>query len=106
MRPEAIYFDDPAGGGQKSSFILTDRFGVRALAKSGIELHIAFGPSYLVTPDTVLGGHFQFSLEGGLCTNDGKEAICLNWDHYSSAGIEMPNLGRDFIVLQWRILNL
>lgn len=106
IRPEAGYFEDISGNG-KSSFWAAPLFGVRALSKVGPELHIAFGPGYLQNPDQILGGHFQFSLEGGLgiTSLDGKTYIGVAWKHLSSAGIEMPNQGRDFLVIQLRLLQ-
>lgn len=107
VHPEVVYFEDLSGGGHLSSLIVTSRFGVRTLLPGNLaEVHIALGPAWLQNPDVILGGPFQFSLEGGLCSNDGKEAICALFDHYSSAGIEQPNHGRDFIMIAWRILTL
>ena len=105
VRPEAGYFEDISGNG-RSSFWVTPVMGVRALSTVGPELHIAVGPGYLENPDSVLGGHFQFALEGGAAISDGKTSLGLVWKHLSSAGIEMPNQGRDFIMIQWRILGL
>lgn len=107
VRPEAGYFEDISGQG-KSSAWAAPLLGVRALSQVGPELHIAVGPGYLQNPDEVLGGHFQFSLEGGigLASADKKTYVGLAWKHLSSAGIEMPNMGRDMIVVQLRLLAL
>lgn len=107
VRPEAGYFEDISGSG-KSSLWLSPLMGVRALSGAGPELHIAVGPGYLQNPDQVLGGNFQFSLEGGLglTSGDGTTYVGVAWKHLSSAGIEMPNQGRDFIVVQLRLLKL
>lgn len=101
IRPEAGYFEDLSGSG-KSSYWVAPLAGVKASSLSGAELHIGMGPGYLQNPDSTLGGHFQFSLEGGVGLYDGKTYIGLAWKHLSSAGIEMPNQGRDFIVIQLR----
>lgn len=107
IRPEVGYFADISGNG-KSSLWVAPLVGVRALSQVGPELHIAMGPGWLQNPDEVLGGHFQFSLEGGVGINssDGKTYIGMAWKHLSSAGIEMPNQGRDLIVVQLRLLML
>jgi hypothetical protein len=106
FRPEAGYFEDLSGGGNKSSAWGGVVFGVRALTTSGLEIHVSVGPTYLQSPDTILGGHFQFNPEIGICFNDGKNCIGPAFVHLSSAGIEMPNNGRDFIMIQWRLLVL
>lgn len=105
MRPESGWFEDLSGNG-KSSLWIAPLVGVRALSQVGPELHIAMGPGYLQNPDQVLGGHFQFSLEGGLGISDKNVYLGLAWKHLSSAGIEVPNQGRDFIVIQLRVLAL
>lgn len=50
VRPEAGYFMALAGDG-KSSWWATTLVGIRALSKTGPELHVAIGPTYLATPD-------------------------------------------------------
>lgn len=105
VRPEAGYFLDISGKG-KSSFWAAPLIGVRALSNVGPELHVAIGPGYLQNPDEILGGHFQFSLDGGIGISDGTTYIGLAWKHLSSAGLEMPNQGRDFLVIQLRLLKL
>lgn len=107
LRPEAGYFEDLSGHG-KSSYWLSSLLGVRALSTVGPELHIGVGPSYLQNPDAILGGHFQFSLEGGAGITDksGQVYIGIAWKHLSSAGFEMPNQGRDFVVIQLRLLGI
>lgn len=106
LRPEVGFFGDLSGRG-RSSFWIVPLIGVRALSRSGPELHIAGGPGYLQNPDEILGGHFQFSLEGGggIMDASGKVYIGVAWKHLSSAGIEMPNQGRDFIMIQLRLMG-
>lgn len=106
VRPEVGYFADIGGSG-KSSLWAAPLLGVRAHSQVGPELHIAVGPAYLQNPDNTLGGHFQFSLEGGIgmVSSDGKIYIGVAWKHLSSAGLEMPNSGRDFLVVQLRLLT-
>lgn len=105
LRPEAGYFLDTSGK-TLSSIWVAPLLGVRAKSKVGPALHLAVGPGYLQNPDSTLGGHFQFSLEGGIALEDENLAIGLVWKHLSSAGINMPNQGRDFICAQVRILAL
>ncbi len=105
IRPELGYFGDLSKEGKSSSWV-SSLIGAKVLTKSGITNHIAIGPSYLQNPDNTLGGHFQFSLEGGVGLQDNNVSIGLAWKHLSSAGIETPNNGRDFIVLQLGLINI
>ena len=101
-RPEIGGFFCPGGPGNSSLYGAT-LFGVRALSSVGPELHVGFGPEYLVSPDGIeLSGHFQVALEGGIGISDAKSHIGLTWRHTSNSGIELPNLGRDFVMIQVR----
>lgn len=102
VRPEAGWFMDNSGEGLSSPWAST-LGGVRATSPMGATMHLAVGPAYLHNPDQKLGGHFQFSLEGGVGIEDKNFAIAMVWKHLSSAGINMPNQGRDFIMAQIRI---
>ncbi len=99
VRPEAGWFMDNSGHGVSSPW-LAPLVGVRSQSTVGPALHFAIGPGYLHNPDSVLGGHFQFSLEGGASLVDRNFGIGVVWKHLSSAGINMPNRGRDLIALQ------
>lgn len=105
VRPEAGYFLDISGSG-KSSLWGAALLGVSAKSTTGPELHVGFGPGYLQNPDNILGGHFQFSLEGGIGISGSHTYLGLVWKHLSSAGINMPNQGRDFIMVQLRVLAI
>lgn len=104
IRPEAGYFEDLSGGDHKSSLWIDPMFGIRAKTISGPELHLGVGPGWIKNPDALLGGHFQFALEGGggAYSSDNKVFLGLVWRHLSSAGIEMPNQGRDFLMVEGR----
>jgi hypothetical protein len=105
VRPELGMFGDYSGHGQ-SSLWAAPLFGVEAQSSVGPELHLAMGPGYLQNPDQVLGGHFQFSLEAGFGIVDRDVYVGVAWKHLSSGGLEMPNHGRDFVVVQLRLLSL
>ena len=102
IRPEAGWFMDNSGRGVSSPWG-APLIGVRSQSAVGPSLHFAMGPGYLHNPDSILGGHFQFSLEGGASLVDRNFGLGVVWKHLSSAGINMPNRGRDFIALQVRI---
>lgn len=103
VRPEVGYFLDISGQ-YKSSFWAAPLVGVTAVSQVGPSLHLAVGPGYLQNPDEILGGHFQFSLEGGIGLTDKNFFVGMVWKHLSSGGINMPNNGRDFICVQTRLL--
>lgn len=105
VRPQAGYFLDISGV-NKSSFWGTAQVGVKANTATGAMLNVGIGPSYLQNPDGILGGHFQFTVEGGAGIQTSNTYIGLAWIHISSAGIEMPNQGRDFLSLQLRFNEL
>lgn len=83
--------------GRKSSLYASFSWGFRAVLKSGLFGEVFLGPTYLHTTDSQLGGHFQihFELGAGIMTDDGW-GLGVAYGHFSSAGIEMPNEGKDF----------
>ncbi len=42
----------------------------------------------------------------GIADKKGQTYIGIAWKHLSSAGFEMPNNGRDLIVVQLRLMGL
>lgn len=67
-----------------------------------VELRSGWSIAGISNPDSQLGGHFpEFNGEFYLGLRDKKgAAIGLQYEHISSAGIVMPNQGRDFVTLQ------
>lgn len=102
IRPQAAYFLDVSGE-TKSSMWGSVLVGVEARSAMGADLHLGLGPSYLQNPDEILGGHFQFNLEGCIGLSDTNVEVKGCWVHLSSGGIYQPNLGRDFIMAQVQI---
>lgn len=67
-----------------------------------IEIRSGWGIATISSPDAYLGGRFpQFNGEAyvGLRDRSGN-GIGVEYDHISSAGLVVPNQGRDFVVLQ------
>lgn len=91
------------GDGRKSSGYAAGQVGIEA--DGPIAVRIAFGPSLITTPDSFLGGMFQFTSDVflGVQGNNGN-TIGMKYKHFSSAGIEMPNAGRDFAGLELTVL--
>lgn len=95
------YTDQSKRGGVRSS-----GFGF-----AGIGVQPEYGPLYvnffqyvglIGSPDTVLGGLFQFSEEVGIGIKDERNgtSVGLFYKHISNAGISLPNIGRDFAGVQ------
>lgn len=84
------------GDGRKSSAFVSDQIGLGV--NNGIAVSIATGPTLISTPDSYLGGHFQFheTLFLGVSDPATNTSIGFAYQHFSSAGIEMPNAGKDF----------
>jgi len=84
------------GDGRKSAGYVADQVGVEV--DNGAVIRLATGPALLSTTDSYLGGHFQFTedLFMGLRDSRTTTAIGFKYKHFSSAGLEMPNRGRDF----------
>ncbi len=88
------------GDGRKSSGYVADQIGIQV--ENGILLRIATGPSFISTSDSFLGGHFQFKEDLFIGIRDKEDSVTMGfkYQHFSSAGFEMPNLGRDFMGLE------
>lgn len=70
----------------------------------GFEVHgsmlarVATGPALITSPDSYLGGVFQFTEDFALGEEDSQGHYAVfKYKHISSAGIEQPNIGRDFM---------
>lgn len=91
---------DSRGSGYSSSALIGYQLGFEV--KNDIfESSIFSGPTIISNQDSSLGGRIQFneSLFFGIVDKD-SDSIGIAYNHFSSAGLEMPNLGRDFIGLE------
>ncbi len=61
-----------------------------------------FGPGFLTKSNSKLTGHLQFSMHMGIGWRDPVKGttIGMNWKHVSNAGIQSPNKGMDFLLIQ------
>lgn len=78
------------------SFVFGTGLGLRVDNKSSFATAV-WGPAYLSQKDSDLGGHFQFMQDLTLGLEDDYNTIGVGYKHISSAGIEKPNRGKDFI---------
>lgn len=96
-------YSDPSGEDRKSS-----GFGFYSL---GVETNPGYfvarslwGIGAITTPDSMLGGWFNFAQDFLIGVRDDRGCIIgLNYKHISSAGIYQPNRGRDFVVIHVEI---
>lgn len=92
---------DNAGNGRSSSAFLSAGPGFLVDLK-GFEIRNAYGVACITSPDAYLGGAFpQFhgELYAGFRDKTGN-GIGFKYNHFSSAGIFSPNIGRDFGLLE------
>jgi hypothetical protein len=94
-----FWFDNRAGS--KNSAFASYSFGIEP--QHGFFYANFFqGIGLISSPDSVLGGHAQFFADLGVGIRDLKKKVSLGFQyrHISSAGIFMPNLGRDTFGIQ------
>ena len=60
------------------------------------------GPTLISSTDVALGGYFQFNETAYLGIRDPNtdDSIGIAYNHFSSAGLESPNVGKDFMCLE------
>ena len=86
---------------QNSSLYTSLQGGLEVVGQGGTFAQFMFGPAYIGQDDSKLTGHFQFHMTGGVgVKNVDNYGISFLWTHFSNAGIEQPNLGRDLLTLQ------
>lgn len=96
-------FADASGHDRKSSGFGFYSVGVE-VDPGYMVLRSLWGIGLISTPDSMLGGMFQFTQDFlvGLRGKNGN-TIGIDYKHISSAGIEIPNKGRDFMTIQVEI---
>lgn len=93
---------DNTGSGRSSSGLISGQLGFEVNRNNTI-VGIFSGPTVLSNTDVLLGGNFQFMDDLRIGIQDNKNNyIGLFYRHISSAGIEMPNIGRDLVGLEIR----
>jgi hypothetical protein len=88
---------DTRGNGYNSSAFIDYQLGFDVNNKV-FDMSIWTGPALITSPDAELGGMFQFNetLFFGIIDRD-KNTIGVSYNHFSSAGLEFPNQGKDFL---------
>jgi len=88
---------DSQGQGRSSSGFAGYQWGFE-VDNDVFQSSVFAGPTLITSPDSYLGGIFQFneSLFFGI-KDRFDNSIGMFYNHFSSAGIENPNKGRDFM---------
>jgi hypothetical protein len=94
------YVDNAKQYGRKSSLVGKYQIGVTPGPNVGVYTKAFLGPCLISTTDAYLGGHFQFCEDFGLGVRDMYTFAGLNYGHISSAGLESPNKGRDWVTME------
>jgi hypothetical protein len=105
---DGFYWQNKVGGwgqggnayGMESSGYAASGIGFRVELEP-LDFHAGYSLCGITNTDAYLGGHFQFNGEAYLGLRDRHgNGFGLKYEHISSAGIEMPNQGRDFFILE------
>lgn len=90
---------DTASGRNPSGF---GSYSVGVAPQFGVfYVHALWGAGLITTTDELLGGHFQFFHDLGFGLKDDRGvAVGIQYKHISSAGLAMPNYGRDFLLIR------
>lgn len=90
---------DIAGGGRKSSGYGATQVGVQT--DGPVVARVMTGPAIITSPDVYLGGNFQFTEDFYIgIKGPNQNTVGIMYKHFSSAGIEQPNVGRDLAGVQ------
>lgn len=95
------WFDNTGIDRRRSSALLGASLGIHVNA-GYVYGQILFGPAWISSPDSALGGNFQFNNDVAFGIQDPKTetSVGFAYKHVSSAGIELPNRGRDFLMFR------
>ena len=99
---ELGYWSDPHLG-RKSSIFGNVSFGLDIQAGI-LYTQALWGIALISQTDSILGGNFQFNHDIFLGLRDKNGySIGIGYKHISSAGIYMPNLGRDMLMIKMAV---
>lgn len=91
---------DSRGEGRTSSAFIGYQIGFD-VRNDILEVSVWSGPTLISSTDAALGGNFQFNETIFFGVRDKHDnVIGMAYNHFSSAGLEMPNMGKDFMCLE------
>lgn len=89
---------DNSGHGRKGAALGKAQLGVTPGMEKGIYGFGFLGPCIITAKDKLLGGYGQFCTDIGFGIRDKESFMTVGYSHISSAGLAMPNAGRDFLL--------
>jgi hypothetical protein len=89
---------DNSGEGRKGAALGKVQLGVTPGMEKGIYGFGFLGPCIITAKDKLLGGYGQFCTDIGFGIRDKESFMTVGYSHISSAGLAMPNSGRDFLI--------
>lgn len=100
---EGGVFADAHGGGRSSSGFAAASVGVR-VTPPVLYAESLWGAAFITSPDSMLSTFYEFTNDTCLGIHDDRgRAIGACYKHFSNAGIQLPNKGRDFILIQFHV---
>lgn len=95
------WFDNSGIEGRRSSALAGASLGVNVNGGPFFGQALV-GPALISCKDSSLGGPFQFNndVAFGIRDDSNKATFGVAYKHVSSAGIELPNRGRDFLMFR------
>lgn len=93
-----IYFDNRRNISSGFGFV---QVGPRIHPVKGVYVFNTFGPGFVSKTGPLLGGHFQFGIDLGAGVTEAFAGVDIGllFKHISSAGINQPNHGRNYWML-------
>jgi len=93
---------DDSGNGKSGSALISGQLGFE-VNRNGMVIGLFSGPTFISSPDVMLGGYLQFMTNFHLGIQDGNSNyIGAFYRHISNASLSTPNIGRDIIGLEIR----
>lgn len=98
-REVGFWVDNVGNGRSRGTAFGKYQFGVKPGPEVGVYGKAFWGVQLQSGTDSELGGILQFSQDAGLGIRDETSFVEAGYGHVSSAGIFLPNRGRDFVTL-------
>ena len=72
---------------------------IKVQTLSGLVARVGVGPGFVTATDSRLSSIFEFHIQGFFGLEQDGWQVGILGDHFSNAGLVLPNLGRDFVGL-------
>jgi hypothetical protein len=100
---EAGVFADSHGDGRRSSGFTAASTGIR-VDPGTVYAEMLWGVALITSPDSMLSTAYEFTNDTVIGIRDSKgRAFGIGYKHFSNAGIQLPNKGRDFVLIHFQV---